>query len=231
MNLANLASLDVIGGLVGFLLTLFVFSYFLGDNPLFRLAAHLFIGVAAGFGVVVAWYSVLWPQLFRPLISGTLSERLLLLVPLILAIFLFTKIFPRRAGLASITLASLTGAGAATLMGGAVLGTLFPQTLATINLFDQQQMGAGLSPLFLGESVLLLVGVVTTLIYFQFGARQQAEGPPERAGVIEVLAGVGRIFIAIAFGALFAGILAAAIVAMIERLAFLVDFILSFVPR
>ena len=40
---------SLIGGALGFLLTLCVFSYLLGDNALFRIAIHIFIGTAAGF--------------------------------------------------------------------------------------------------------------------------------------------------------------------------------------
>ena len=40
---------DWIGALFGFILTLVVFSYLIGDNPVFRLTLHLFIGVSAGF--------------------------------------------------------------------------------------------------------------------------------------------------------------------------------------
>ena len=47
---------DVIGAFVGFVLTLLVFSYIFGDNVLFRIAMHIFIGVAAGYVVAISVY-------------------------------------------------------------------------------------------------------------------------------------------------------------------------------
>ena len=38
---------EVILSGVGAVLTLMIFSYLLGDNPVFRLALHIFIGVSA----------------------------------------------------------------------------------------------------------------------------------------------------------------------------------------
>ena len=40
---------DQIGLWIGFILTLMVFSYLLGDNFLYRLAIYIFVGLAAGF--------------------------------------------------------------------------------------------------------------------------------------------------------------------------------------
>ena len=38
---------ESIGLILGFILTLCVYSYVLGDNPLFRVASHLLVGVSA----------------------------------------------------------------------------------------------------------------------------------------------------------------------------------------
>ena len=53
----------IVGTWVAAFLTLMVLSYLFGNNPFFRLAQYLFIGVAAGYAVVLAWNQVLWPRL------------------------------------------------------------------------------------------------------------------------------------------------------------------------
>ena len=53
-------STDLIGAAVGLALTVMILSYVLGDNPLFRIAMYLFVGVAAGYAVVVAVQNVLF---------------------------------------------------------------------------------------------------------------------------------------------------------------------------
>ncbi len=71
----------------------------------------------------------------------------------------------------------------------------------------------------------MLVGTVFTLAAFHFSAGRAADGTPKRQPLIEAAAWVGRIFIAITLGALFAGVYMAALTAMIERLHFIIiDF-------
>jgi hypothetical protein len=74
------------------------------------------------------------------------------------------------------------------------------------------------------------VGTLATLIYFQFGIRQTAG---ETSLVQQVLSGVGilgQVFIAIAFGALFAGVYASALTAFIERVSSLLTFLQMLLP-
>lgn len=77
------------------------------------------------------------------------------------------------------------------------------------------------------EAVFLLLGTVSTLAYFQFGARKRADQAPRRHPAIDALAQIGQVFIAITLGALFAGVFSAALAALIERLDFIIQFILS----
>ena len=44
---------DLAGLIVGILLTLFIYSYLIGDNPLYRISVHLLVGVSAAYAVVV----------------------------------------------------------------------------------------------------------------------------------------------------------------------------------
>jgi hypothetical protein len=218
MNLGDLNG--ILGGLVGFILTLMIFSYMLGDNFMFRLAVHIFIGVAAGYILMVVWNSVIWMHLVDPLRTGEPVEALLALVPLALsAALLLGKANNRLAWLRRPVLAFLVGVGAATAVGGAVLGTLFPQVSAATNLLSLKAIDTqGISR---GEGLLnglvILVGTVSTLAYFQFGVRNVA-GQSQRPAWLQVTAWVGQFFIAIALGSIFAGVYAAALTALVERL-------------
>lgn len=239
---------DLIGVLLGSLLTLLVFSFLLRDNPLFRLTLSIFIGVAAGYAVSLAFYSVIWPQLLMPLVAGPQTERLLVLPPLILALLLLFKVSSRLARVGNPAMAFVVGVGAAAAIGGAVLGTLFSQTAATVNAFDLSAAGGpAAAPGRLAEAALILIGAVTTLIYFHYGARRpqaslantstpqggsseqvgplpSAGGPPpQRPEWIESLAWVGELFIAVTFGVLFAGAFSASLAALVERAQSLVD--------
>lgn len=227
MNLAEMGTPDLVGTLLGFALTLMVFSYAFGDNALFRLTIHLFIGVAAGYAAVVAWYNVVWPQLLLPIISGSQSERLFVLFPLVLSGLLIFKASPRLSRIGNPAIAYLVGVGVAAAIGGAVMGTIFPQVLASINLFDADAIRqSGESPLLmLLQGVMILIGTLTSLIYFHFGVKPKLGGTPRRPEWMEVIALIGQVFIAITLGAVFAGVLTACLVALIERVYFIGDII------
>jgi hypothetical protein len=223
----NLELPDLIGAILGFVLTLMVVSYVIKDNALFRLAIHIFIGVSAGYATVLVIYNVIWYQLLAPLILSPLEKFPLVIPPILLGIWLFAKASPKLSRLGSPVVAFLVGVGAATAISGAVSGTLFPQVSATINLFDLEATGLGSwtqQAKWLINSLLILIGTVTSLAYFHFGIRSRGEQTGQRPLWIEVLAQIGQVFIAIAFGALFAGAYAAALAALVERVSFIWDF-------
>ncbi len=223
-------SLDLVTGILSFLFTLLVFSYLIGDNPLFRIAVYIFVGVSSGYIAAVAWWQVIYPRLIYPLVFGSMLEKGFMLVPLLGAVLIFMKISPRLAGMGRIAMAFMVGVGAAVTIAGAVSGTLIPQVMGAINVFDLTS--ASLRNVNLIETLFngafILAGTVFTLTYFHFGARPKADGSMHRMGLIELSAWVGRIFIGITLGAVFAGVYAAALTAFIERIVSLINFIGNF---
>lgn len=202
-----------------------VLTYLIGDNPAFRVAVYIFIGVSAGYAAAVAWHQVLYPRLVLPLLAGSLAERLLAFIPLVLGLLLLFKLTPRRANLGSPSMAFLVGVGAAVAIGGAVMGTLFPQIRASMNALNLSSAGQYWLER-LSEGVVMLIGTITTLVYFHYGAKATISGP-DRGKLIQGLGWVGQIFIAITFGLLFSGVFVAAMTALIERLNFIVTFLSS----
>jgi hypothetical protein len=228
-------SLDLIAGVLSFIFTLLIFSYVLGDNPLFRIAIYIFVGVSSGYIAAVAWWQVIVPRLVYPLMSaiasGTLVDLGLILVPLLGAFLILMKASPRLADMGRLVMAFLVGVGAAVTMAGALVGTLIPQVMGSINAFDMTSVAGKDISFFIeaiSNAVIILTGTVLTLAYFHFGARQKADGSMHRFGLIDALAWGGRIFIGIALGAVFAGVYAASLTALIERISSLIIFITNF---
>ncbi len=145
----------------------------------------------------------------------------MLIIPLLGSVLIFMKVSPRLAGMGRIAMAFLVGVGAAVTIAGALTGTLIPQVLGTINAFDMVAANARNIQFFevVFSGAFILAGTIFTLIYFHFGARPKADGSMQRFGLIEISAWVGRIFIGITLGAVFAGVYAAALTALIERIA------------
>ena len=215
---------DFIGLSLGFLLTIIIFSYLLGDNPFFQLATHIFIGVSAAYVALVTVNNVLIPRLIIPLLSGTRSEQILSLLLLIPGLFLFTKATPfRKAG--NWVVAIMVGIGAAAAVGGAITGTVFPQTLAAVQGFDFLDKYQYPFHVKLINGFFLTLGTITTLIYFHFSTRSQPEKPDQSKTLLRKAGQVGEIYIAITFGALFAGVYLAALAALVDRLSFLWEFL------
>lgn len=226
--------LDLAGGLISGLLTVMILSYLIGDNPLFRVATHIFIGVAAGYAGAVIWHSILKPSLIDPLLSeGPLVFLQVEYVGLIvLTLLLLTKISPSSSQNGTLPMALLVGIGAAIVIGGAITGTLLPQAGAVMeNLNPAAGSGPG------GESGIerainagiILVGSIATFLYFRFSARQSENGQVLRTPLGEFIARLGRAFIAITFGALYAGALLGSLVVLTERVNFLLDLLLDLI--
>ena len=213
--------IEAISAIIGLVLSLLIFSYLIGDNPLFRSAIYLFIGVASGYAAVVIWHQVLLPKLFQPLLSANPNLLLPVVVPLGLSVSLLAKLSPRISWLGSFAMAMLVGVGAATALSGAVIGTLIPQSRAAMDAFSSLTVGRLL------QGVVMLAGTALTLAYFQFSATRAVDGSVKRNVIFEFLAWIGRIFIAITFGVLFAGVYMAALSAMIERISSIINFVKS----
>lgn len=217
--------LDTVGTIVAIVFTLFVFSYLLGDNILFRLAEHIFVGVAVGYAVVVVFHNVLIPKLLSPLLEalgkGSWVQVLLLLVSLLFGLLLLTKPLRSLSWLGSLSVAFLLGVGAALAISGALLGTLFPQVDATADVsYYLERYGPGLG-LFSG--LVVLVGATGVLLHFHFSAG--GEGPLVRLRdrLVQAWGGLGRWFILVAFGAILATTFMSRLSLLVGRVQFLLD--------
>ncbi len=215
-DLGNLA--EPLGTIIGFVLTLMVFSYIFGDNALFRLATHIFVGVAAGYAAVLVIYNIIFPMLANP---G--NELVRLGPPLFLGAWLLTKTSPRLSRLGNPVVAFLVGAGAAAAISGALLGTLYP----LVNQSTQEISGRDVQYIVLYGGF-IMVGTIATLVYFHYGAHPTPSGATRRDAPIEIISWFGQLFIIVALGAIFAGVFVAVLSTFVERVRFIWDFIWTF---
>lgn len=228
--------------LVGLFLTLIVLLYMIfGDNALFRIVSYTFVGIASGYVAILVIFQVLMPRLFNLLRAGSIGMMALGVVPFLLGALLLFKLSPRLSAIGVLPMAALTGVGAAVAVGGAIFGTLFGQITGTISLFNLSTAPAGESLAQLIEALFILVGTVSTLAYFQFGARSrpavsgetsaEANLTARRSPVMDLLVNIGKIFIGITLGAMFAGVYTAAISALIERIGFVMEVITNVMAK
>ncbi len=234
--MGELSIIDLLGTIIAASLTVMVLSYIFRDNFLFRFAVYLFIGTASGYAGSIAWHNVLQPGLIDPIFSQGLagildsSNIMTLVVPWLLVITLLLRISPLTSRYSGLPLALLVGVGAAVVVGGAITGTLIPQSLASMDSLNPTEI----APLT-GETgfervinvLIMLVGTISTLSYFRFSTRRSPSGRADLSPFMEWVSIVGRLFIALTFGVMYAGALSATIVILAERLQFLLTAVPS----
>jgi hypothetical protein len=213
---------NLIGGIVAGLLTLMVFSYLLGANPLWRIAQSLLVGVSVGYVSLVVLTQVIAPQVGRiiePPAGQPEVDRWLAIVPVALGLLLLLRIAIPGAWPASLGLNIVVVVGAALALGGALAGILVPQTLDTMRLLYIADDPASIAALV--GNVVLVLGVICALVYFAFGARPNGERPR----VIREVSVVGRFFLVVAFGAILGSLATTFYRALIGQLVFLVGLV------
>ncbi len=211
---------ELIISLLSFLFTVLVLSYIIGDSPAFRLAVHAFVGVAAGYVAATVFRQAVVDKLLLPLFVGSPLDRTLMVFPMAMSILLLAKMSPQLEWLGRPVVAFLVGVGVATAVAGAVLGTLFPQIEASSAMFGQGLGG-------IASGALILLGTITTIAYFQFMVSKANAG--NRGKIMAFLALLGQVFIAITLGAIFAGVLTAALTAFVDRIQSIVLFLDSLI--
>lgn len=198
------------GLLIGFILTLFIYSYLVGDNALYRVAVHILVGVSGMYAAIVVLRQVISPVYEQIRQSPRDPDTLVWLVPTFFALFLVLKRFRFIGWLGSGTLALLIGVGAAVALVGAISGTLWPQVTS---VYVQAP----------AQGLFVALFTVCTLLTFQFTGRVNDTGewirPVWQRGPVLI----GRAVLMITFGALFASVLNTSLILLADRL----DYFLS----
>jgi hypothetical protein len=237
----GLISGPAFGTWVAALLTLSIFSFLYKDNPIYKMAEHIFIGLAAGYFVALEFWNVFIPNLWNPLMDGIRQASLspfphfpnmILLVPFALGILLFTRFHPRVSWLSRWSMAAMIGSYAGLAIIGALQGDLVAQIRANmIPLYSRESMQALATAtgtgLFFGileilRNPLIIIGLITTLIYFFFSR--------EHKGSLGAASKVGIWFLMISFGASFGYTVMSRVSLLIGRLHFLLSDWLGIVP-
>ncbi|SYZ73389.1 conserved membrane hypothetical protein [Candidatus Zixiibacteriota bacterium] len=195
-----------IGIMVAGILTLAIYSFLYRDNPIYRGAESLLIGLSIGYALVIFWQTTLVDRLFYPLFR---EGNLIMVVPLVLGLLMFSRFFSKASWLSRLPIALMIGAGA----GVSIPAMLYARTL--------KQMSASVAPLYTSahgldiSAIVVVLGLISTLAYFYFSRRHE--------GYMGGLAKVGTYFLMIFFGATFGYTVMSRLSTLIGR----IDFLLS----
>ena len=213
------------------LLTLCILSFLYKDNPLYKLAEHLFVGISAGYYIVLNFWNVVIPNLYDPLMRaftgrdpatgqavvqaggpfvGTLGDyRAWLLVPALLGVLLFTRMVSKLEWVSRWSLAMIIGVYAGLKTTGFAQGDLVAQVQGS------------LQPLWTGElwssfnAIVFTVGLITSLLFFFYSR--------EHKGALGIAARTGIVFLMVGFGAGYGYTVMSRLSLLIGRFQFLLE--------
>jgi hypothetical protein len=197
------------GTLVAGLLTLAILSFLYRDNPIYRAAESLLIGVSIGYILVITWTNTLMSILFEPLFNGS---NLWLIIPLLLGLLMLGRFSRKTTAVSRLPIAVMIGSGA----GVAIPAMLYARTL--------KQMSATVTPFVTASGnlnvsgIVVVVGLLATLAYFYFSR--------EHKGIFGKFARLGTCFLMIFFGTTFGYTVMSRMSTFIGRMEFLLtDFL------
>ncbi|PLX17405.1 MAG: hypothetical protein C0601_07540 [Candidatus Muiribacterium halophilum] len=195
------------------LLTLAIYSFLYKDNPIYKMAEHIFVGTSAGYGFVVTYQNVFKPMLFDKLKdAGSEPMNLILIIPLIGGIMLLFKLSRKNNWVARYPLSFMVGVGSGMGITNVIKSDVISQVHAIIFKNPMWISGDIWTSLF---NILYVVAVLTSLLYFFFSA--------EHKGAIGKTARIGIWFLMISFGAAFGFTVMARISLLISRVQFLLE--------
>ncbi|MFQ5453749.1 MAG: hypothetical protein ACE5D6_06145 [Candidatus Zixiibacteriota bacterium] len=196
------------GTFIAGILTLAVLTFLYKDNPVYKIAESLLIGVSIGYFLVITWTNSLMTLVFKPFFTG---ENYFLIIPLILGLLMFGRFHKKTSTLSRIPIAVMIGSGA----GVAIPAMLYARTL--------KQMSATIIPLVdksgtLNISgIIVILGLLSSLAYFYFSR--------EHKGAFGKLAKIGTYFLMVFFGTTFGYTVMSRMSTFIGRIEFLLtDF-------
>ena len=170
---------ELIGLWVGAFFTLCIFSFLYKDNPFYRFAEYLFIGVSMGYAIPLSWNAAMIPYVYRPIF---LQQRYELIFPALIGVlYIFT--FNRK-------LNWLSKFPIAFSMGMVGLGV--PMSMH-VNVLVQ--MRGAMVPIQDINTFLVWIGTITILLYFFFSkAHTGAYGKVVKVGIWYMMIGFGASF-------------------------------------
>ncbi|HNZ06950.1 MAG: hypothetical protein KBA79_03650 [Candidatus Cloacimonetes bacterium] len=199
--------MQVIGIWLAAFFTFCIFSFLYKDNPFYKLAEQIFVGLSAGYGLIYVIYTTLLPNLFTKLFSD-FGGNLILLIPFALGLMMLTRIVPKAQWISRYPLAIVIGTSAAISLLRYLKSDLINQVGATmINPFANASI-----PEVIGN-LMVIIGTLCGVYFFYFSKKQE--------GLAKIPSKIGVYFLMISFGATFGYTVMARVSLLIGRLEFL----------
>jgi len=191
-------------------LTLGILSFLYEDNPWYKLSEAIFVGISAGFWVVILF----WDNLIGKFWDGW-QEEPMLFVGAALGFLMLLRLVPKIGWISRWPLAFIVGATSGLWLMNYLASNIMMQVKATIQSLFSTGYASGYDAGWgaIISSLVIVVGTFTGLVYFYFSK--------EHKGAFGGAARVGIFFIMITFGASFGYTVMSRMSLLIGRMDFL----------
>lgn len=210
-------AIDIVGIWIAMLLTFFIYSFLYKDNPFYRFAEHLFLGMSVGYGIVLTIHQGFIPFAWQPFweaVTGESAAGFVKLIPIGIGLLFFARLSTQHTWLIRYPIAILIGFGSGIAIPNVLQADIFQQTRGTVEPFAAIQAGT-LTGWGIFEAVLMVVGVICTLTYFFFSI--------EHRGPVKWVSKMGIAFLMIGFGSAFGNTVMGRVALLIQRVDFLLN--------
>ena len=214
-----------IGIWVAAFFTLFIFSFLYRDNPFYKIAESVVVGVSAAYWMVVGFWTTIVPNLLGKLAPEWINSwampgldtkaEYIYLVPLIMGIMLIWRLAPKGGWISRWPLAFIIGTTAGIRLIGFIHADFLGQIRNTIMSLAVYSPETGLNFWDSIKNIIIVIGVLTTIVYFFFSI--------EHEGLVGKTAKVGIWFLMITFGAAFGYTVMGRIALLAIRMEFLMN--------
>jgi len=199
-------TMKTFGILVAAWMTLAIYSFLYQDNPVYKFAEHVFVGIAAAYGAILIFWGTIVPNVVHQLVTPApeltgaalrdWSPQWLLIVPVFFGLCFFTRFSKKYDYMVRWSLAFLIGGFAGARLTGFAEADLVQQAAATMLPISGIDFFPPAPYLRVGEygmnHMIIIVGVIATLAYFFFSKPHRgALGVTAKAGIWFLL--IGRL--------------------------------------
>ncbi len=198
------------GNWLAALMTLGIFSILYKENPIYRIAEHMFVGLSAAHGIVVTYQNTIKPGITTNMLQkGQYWE----IIPIVIGLLIYCGAFKSIAWLNRIPIALWMGYNAGLAISVRTIVPWMQQIIQSFKPLVVFYKNGAFDLLSSFNNIVFVAAVMSTLIYFFFTR--------EHKGVLKHSATFGRWMMMIAFGASFGNTVMARISLLLGRLQFI----------
>lgn len=196
---------ETISNWVAAILTLFIFSFLYKDNPFYRFAEHLFVGVSLGYVIPLVYKNAFVPFVWTPIV---LRHQFIYIIPAMMGMMFIFRFNRKLSWLSRYPITFNMG----------IIGLGVPMSMHAMTLV---QMRTAMLPITNINLLLIFIGTVTILLYFFFSKAHE--------GAYKQFTRIGVWYMMIGFGASFGYTVMGRLSLLIGRIQFLVGDVLKLI--